>query len=66
MSGNLRTELTREEVNKVLVEGFLPKVPVSDRPVSRTRTGLRTAGLPYARFRHHSPFSGFLATAKRH
>lgn len=48
MSGNLRTELTREEVNQVLVEGFLPKVPVSDRPVSRTRTGLRTAGLPYA------------------
>jgi hypothetical protein len=48
MSGNLRTELTREEVNKVLVEGFLPKVAVSDKPVSRTRTGLRTAGLPYA------------------
>ncbi|MDD5269203.1 MAG: Hsp70 family protein [Methylococcales bacterium] len=48
MSGNLRTELTREEVNRVLVEGFMPKVPVSDRPVSRTRTGLRTAGLPYA------------------
>jgi len=48
MSGNLRTELTREEVNRVLVEGFLPKVAVSDRPVSRTRTGLRTAGLPYA------------------
>jgi hypothetical protein len=48
MSGNLRTELTREEVNKVLVEGFLPKVAISDKPVSRTRTGLRTAGLPYA------------------
>jgi hypothetical protein len=48
MSGNLRTELTREEVNRVLVEGFLPKVAVSDRPVSRTRTGLRTTGLPYA------------------
>jgi len=48
MSGNLRTELTREEVNRVLVEGFLPKVAVGDRPVSRTRTGLRTAGLPYA------------------
>ncbi|MFZ2169033.1 MAG: Hsp70 family protein [Methylococcaceae bacterium] len=48
LSGNLRTELTREEVNSVLVEGFLPKVAVSDRPVSRTRTGLRTAGLPYA------------------
>ncbi|MDD5462660.1 MAG: Hsp70 family protein [Methylococcales bacterium] len=48
LSGNLRTELTREEINKVLVEGFLPKVTVSDRPLSRTRTGLRTAGLPYA------------------
>ncbi|MDD1631533.1 MAG: Hsp70 family protein [Methylococcaceae bacterium] len=48
LSGNLRTELTRDEVNRVLVEGFLPKVAVSDRPVIRTRTGLRTAGLPYA------------------
>lgn len=48
MSGNLRTELTREEVNRVLVEGFLPKVAVGERPVSRTRTGLRTTGLPYA------------------
>ncbi len=48
ISGTLRTELTREEVNRVLVEGFLPKIAVSDRPVSRTRTGLRTAGLPYA------------------
>ncbi len=48
IGGTLRTELTREEVNRVLVEGFLPKVAVSDKPVSRTRTGLRTAGLPYA------------------
>lgn len=48
IGGTLRTELTREEVNRVLVEGFLPKVAVSERPVSRTRTGLRTAGLPYA------------------
>ncbi|MEI6068084.1 MAG: Hsp70 family protein [Methylococcaceae bacterium] len=48
MAGNLRTELTREEVNRVLVEGFLPRAAVSDRPVSRTRTGLRTTGLPYA------------------
>ncbi|MGZ8152563.1 MAG: Hsp70 family protein [Methylovulum sp.] len=48
IGGTLRTELTREEVSRVLVEGFLPKVAVSDRPISRTRTGLRTAGLPYA------------------
>ncbi len=48
IGGTLRTELTREEVNSVLVEGFLPKVAASDRPVSRPRTGLRGAGLPYA------------------
>jgi len=48
IGGTLRTELTREEVNRVLIEGFLPRVEVSDRPVSRPRTGLRTAGLPYA------------------
>ncbi len=48
IAGTLRTELTREEVNRVLVEGFLPQVAVVDRPVSRPRTGLRTAGLPYA------------------
>ncbi|NOS89751.1 MAG: Hsp70 family protein, partial [Methylococcaceae bacterium] len=48
LSGNLRTELTRAEVEQVLVEGFLPRVAASDRPISRTRVGLRTAGLPYA------------------
>jgi len=48
IGGTLRTELTREEVNRVLVEGFLPKIAASDRPISRTRAGLRTAGLPYA------------------
>ena len=48
IGGTLRTELTREEVDRVLVEGFLPEVAVSDRPVVRARSGLRTKGLPYA------------------
>ncbi len=48
IGGTLRSELTRDEVDRVLVEGFLPEVPSSERPVTRTRTGLRTAGLPYA------------------
>ncbi|MDO9103843.1 MAG: Hsp70 family protein [Methylovulum sp.] len=48
IGGTLRTELTRAEVQSVLVEGFLPRVAADERPVSRTRTGLRTAGLPYA------------------
>jgi len=62
IGGTLRTELTREEVDRVLVEGFLPEVAASDRPVSRPRSGLRTKGLPYAQdagiTRH---LAGFLA-----
>ena len=48
MAGNIRTELTRTELNNVLVEGFFPRVASTDRPISRPRTGLRTAGLTYA------------------
>ncbi|CAD6879132.1 DnaK-related protein [Methylomonas albis] len=48
IGGTLRTELTRDELNRILVEGFLPWIPVSERPVVRPRSGLRTAGLPYA------------------
>ncbi len=48
IGGTLRTELTRDELNRILVEGFLPWVPIEERPVIRPRSGLRTAGLPYA------------------
>lgn len=48
IGGTLRSELTREELNRVLVEGFLPVVGIGDKPVSRARSGLRSAGLPYA------------------
>ncbi len=62
IGGTLRTELTRAEVDSVLVEGFLPKTQVSDRPISRPRSGLTTKGLPYAQdaaiTRH---LAGFLA-----
>ncbi len=62
IGGTLRTELTREEVDRVLVEGFLPEVGADARPISRPRSGLRTKGLPYAQdagiTRH---LAGFLA-----
>ena len=48
IDGTLRSELTRDEVNNILIEGFLPRVNVCDRPVSRARSGLQTKGLPYA------------------
>ncbi|MBU2569465.1 MAG: Hsp70 family protein [Gammaproteobacteria bacterium] len=48
IGGSLRTELTRDEINNVLVEGFFPRVSAAERPISRPRGGLRTVGLPYA------------------
>ncbi|WP_198244990.1 Hsp70 family protein [methane-oxidizing endosymbiont of Gigantopelta aegis] len=48
IGGSLRTELTRDELNQILVEGFLPEVPISEKPISRPRSGLRSQGLPYA------------------
>ncbi len=48
IGGTLRSELTRDELNRVLVEGFLPQVSVADKPLVRPRSGLRSAGLPYA------------------
>ncbi|MCQ8129816.1 Hsp70 family protein [Methylomonas rivi] len=48
IGGTLRTELSRDELNRVLVDGFLPQIAVSERPVVKPRGGLRAAGLPYA------------------
>jgi hypothetical protein len=48
IGGTLRSELTRDELNLVLVEGFLPVVGVGDKLQSKPRSGLRSAGLPYA------------------
>jgi hypothetical protein len=49
IGGTLRTSLTREEVDRTLVEGFFPRVDVSERPLTQARTGLTTIGLPYAK-----------------
>ncbi|MEE9356056.1 MAG: Hsp70 family protein [Methylococcaceae bacterium] len=48
IGGTLRAALNREEIYQILIEGFLPRVAVSERPASRARTGLITTGLPYA------------------
>ncbi len=48
IGGTLRTDLTREEVNRTLIEGFFPIVEIGEKPISRPRTGLTTLGLPYA------------------
>lgn len=48
LGGTLRTELTREEVTRTLVEGFFPAVEANARPAMRQRVGLTQLGLPYA------------------
>ncbi len=48
LGSTLKTELTREEVQQTLVDGFFPIVNVTDRPVERARGALTQMGLPYA------------------
>jgi hypothetical protein len=48
LGGGLRSELTRGEVERTLVDGFFPVVPASSRPVARARGALTQLGLPYA------------------
>jgi len=48
IGGSIRTELTREEVTSVILEGFFPQVEASARPATRTRAALTQLGLPFA------------------
>ncbi len=62
IGGVLRTSLTRDEVNHALVEGFFPRVDITDRPAHQARTGLTTLNLPYAQdARITSHLAAFLA-----
>jgi molecular chaperone DnaK (HSP70) len=48
IGGSIQDELTRAEVEQVLVDGFFPQMPL-DSELVRTRTaGLTELGLPYA------------------
>jgi len=47
IGGTLRTTLSRADLDKVLLDGFFPEVPV-DAPLQKPRrAGLMTLGLPY-------------------
>ena len=48
IGGALNTELTRDEVEEALTNGFLPLTARDDLPAREKRTGLRELGLPYA------------------
>jgi hypothetical protein len=62
IGGSLRTELTRDEVTRTLVDGFFPVVEAGARPAARPRGALTQIGLPYAQdpavTRHLAAFLG--------
>ena len=48
IGGSLRTELTRAELTRILLDGFFPVVDADAQPQQRLRAALTTRSLPYA------------------
>jgi ASC-1-like (ASCH) protein len=48
IGGTIKTELVREDLDQVLVEGFFPKVASGELPARQRRVGFQELGLPYA------------------
>jgi molecular chaperone DnaK (HSP70) len=48
VGGTIKVELTREDLARILVDGFMPRIPVTELPRTARRTGLTQVGLPYA------------------
>lgn len=58
IGGTIRTELTRQEVEATVLDGFFPRVEAAARPAVPRRVGLTALGLPYA---HDPAFTRHLA-----
>jgi hypothetical protein len=67
VGGTIKTELTREELTRVLTDGFLPRVGAGEMPQTTRRSGLTQLALPYAQdpgiTRHLAAFLGRQARA---
>lgn len=48
IGGSLKVELTRSDLERVLLDGFFPSAAADSRPQARSRAGLTQLGLPYA------------------
>ncbi|MBT3878000.1 MAG: Hsp70 family protein [Candidatus Scalindua sp.] len=62
IKSTIRTELTRAEIESVLLDGFLPMCGSTDYPQEKSKVGIREMGLPYesdpAISRHLASFIG--------
>ena len=48
IGGTLKTEVRRDEIDRILLDGFVPHCEIGDTPQSPLRTALQEIGLPYA------------------
>ncbi len=68
VSGTLKTEILREEVLELALDGFLPNCELSDRPKDEDKSVFRELGLPYvsdpAVTRHLAEFLASAGDAK--
>ena len=48
VGGTIKASLGRDDIERVLGDGFLPAVSSSDMPAQQRRVGLQELGLPYA------------------
>ncbi|MDB4960406.1 MAG: molecular chaperone [Myxococcales bacterium] len=62
IGGTMKAEVTREQAEAMLIDGFFPTVPADAKAVRRRTVGLREMGLPYAHdpavTRHLAEFLG--------
>jgi hypothetical protein len=65
IGGGLQIEVTRDEVQEVLVEGFFPRVGLEEKPIRR-RSGFQEFGLPYAADAAITRYLAAFLTAHRH
>jgi molecular chaperone DnaK (HSP70) len=47
IGGTIRTEITRQDVQNILLNGFFTECSLSDYPEEKARVGIREMGLPY-------------------
>jgi molecular chaperone DnaK (HSP70) len=48
VGGTIKAKLHREDIDRVIADGFLPAVSSTDMPARQRRVGLQEIGLPYA------------------
>ena len=66
VASTMTADLTRADLEEVVIEGFVPKVTANERPQRQRHLGLQELGLPYAAdagiTRHLARFLGELAS----